>query len=157
MPADGKKIDSLILYADRHLSVGLDSVTMQENFVSQFFFRFLLQFCNLVDRLDRTRLIVHLHDSYENSLPVNGIFQCGKYESAAFIHRQIIHLKPHRLQLAAAFQHSGMLYPGGNNLIAPSFSCLRGAKNSHIIGLCSAGSKEDFLFFSSQRRRRRSS
>ena len=88
---------------------------------------------NLSDRQNKPRLIVHHHGGHQDRISVYLLRKTFRRIYTVFIGQNPLNGKARRLKLCGGFHYGRMLDRRNQNGFAAAFSCLRGAKQRHII------------------------
>ena len=111
MPAGRKQVDMALLHINGKLPVNLDGIRMKKNVMSG------RNLTNFPDRLDRSDLIVSIHDRNQNRVRPYGPFQLFYTYQAVRIHIQISDFRPLSFQILATVQNRMMLDAGSNDVL----------------------------------------
>mmetsp|Transcript_36943 Transcript_36943/g.119160 ORF Transcript_36943/g.119160 Transcript_36943/m.119160 type:complete len:513 (-) Transcript_36943:27-1565(-) len=137
---DGQQGDVHLGHVDRDLADALGAVGVEEDtFV-------LADLANLIDRLQDTDLVVHVHDGDQRGVWADRLLQLLQVDDAVGAHGQVCHIPSVlHLQAAAGGEHALVLRLRGDDVLL--LAAVEGghALDSHVVGLGGPGGEEDLL------------
>ena len=107
--------------------------------------------CRFCDRLQRPCLVIGLHNRNKHGLAIHGFPQAVQQKDAVLIHRKVYDLKSLLFEISHRIADRRMLHLGRDKPVPAAPVCHRSPNQRQVIGLCSPGCKDNFLFRNPQR------
>ena len=100
---------------------------------------------DLLDRLHSADLVVHIHDGHQDRIVADRLAECIQGDMSVVVDRKVGHAETKFFKKCCRIVDGRMFHAGGNDVVSGALVCKRRADQSHVVGLRSAGGKEDLL------------